>query len=165
MSDFAVVWRFARSQLDNALDGLSDAQMLWRLYPEAHNIGEIVYHIAGYEHYWTARLTGADPAATEYEALLDLAVLNGFLREGVGGPFRDPKYLSASAGLEALEFTRARLEPLISRPGKEHLERQIQSPLGDTISGREGLARLAQHAAYHTGQIWQIAQSPAFPIQ
>ena len=164
MTQFAEVWQFTRSRLAFAIEGLSAEQLSWRLYPEAHNIFEIVYHLAGCEHYWAARLAGQEPASSQFEGLLEAAVLEGFLREGVGGPFRDPKYLTAEALDEALAYVAAELRPIIENPSQAQLEMNLTSPIGDPVSGQEGLARLSQHAGYHTGQIWLIRMSPRFPM-
>ncbi len=164
MHPYSSVWKFTRSRLDQAIDGLSERQLGWRIYPEAHNIFEIVYHVAGCEHYWAARLTGKDPNSTPFEALLEQAVLEGFLREGVGGPFRDPSHLTPEALAKALEFTGSRLQPVLEDPTDEMLAMPLTSPNGDAVTGEQGLARLAQHAGYHTGQIWLIAMSPHFPV-
>lgn len=164
MHPFLQVWEFTRFRLDQALDGLNERQLNWRLYPEAHNIFEIVYHIAGCEHYWSARLSGREPAATQFEALLDQAVHDGFLREGVGGPFRSPEHLTPGALAEALRLTAGRLRPILSDPSPEVLAMPLTSPVGDAVTGEQGLARLVQHAGYHTGQIWLIAMSPHFPV-
>lgn len=163
MTEFAEVWHFTRFRLAQAIEGLSPEQVTWRLYPEAHNIAEIVYHIAGCEHYWAARMTGRDPAATDFEALLDLAVHEGFLREGVGGPFREARDLNIEALEKALAFTGAKLRPVIEGPTGAQLAMQMVSPIGNEVTGAEGLARLSQHAGYHTGQIWMIRMSPGFP--
>ncbi len=163
MTQYAEVWHFTRARLAQAIDGLSDEQLAWRLYPEGHNICEIVYHIAGCEHYWSARMTDRDPAATQFEALLDQAVHEGFLREGVGGPFRDPKQQTLQALNDALAFSGERLKPVIEGPTPEQLAMPLLSPIGDKVTGEQGLIRICQHAGYHTGQIWQMSMSPRFP--
>lgn len=164
MTQFAEVWNFTRARLAEAIEGLSEEQLAWRLYPDAHNVFEVVYHVAGVEHFWTSRLTGNNPSATEYEALLDLAVHGGFLREGVGGPFREPKYLTAKALDDTLAFTAERLRPLIECPTEAQLKMVLTGPTGETVLGCEALAQVAQHASYHTGQIWLASMSPKFPI-
>lgn len=164
MSQFAEVWNFTRARLAEAIEGLSEEQLAWRLYPDAHNVFELVYHVAGVEHYWATRLTGLNPSATEYEALLDLAVHGGFLRPGVGGPFRESKHLSARALNETLDFTEARLKPVMENPTDAQLQMVLSSPTGQEVVGHEALAQIAQHASYHTGQIWLASMSPKFPV-
>ncbi len=161
MSDLYDVWRFTRQRLSQAIDGLSDNQVTWRQHERSHTIAEILYHIAGAEHYWAARLHGQNPARTDYEGKLDLAVKDGFLRDG-HSPFDDAE-MTVAGCLAALEFTEVEIEPVLSSPTIDQLEMRLVSPVGDDVSGREGLARLAQHAGYHTGQIWMIRSHPEFP--
>ncbi len=164
MTIYAEVWNFTRARLAEAIEGLSEEQLSWRLYPEAHTIFEMVYHVAGVEHYWSSRMTGRDPAATDFEALLDLAVHGGFLREGVGGPFREAKYLTAAALDQAIAFTGERVRLIMENPTEAQLAMVLESPVGDSVTGAQGLARLSQHASYHTGQIWLASMSPRFPV-
>jgi uncharacterized damage-inducible protein DinB len=161
MNDLAAVWRFTRYRLQQALEGLSDAQMSWRPFAEGHNIFEYVYHIAGCEHYWAARLNGDDPAATEFVAMLDRAAKEGFLIEGAC-PMSGEE-MSGVAVRRALEISRNEIEPVYENPTPEQLSLALISPVGDSVSGSEGLTRLAQHAAYHTGQINLLRQHPEFP--
>ena len=156
MTAFAQVWSFSRDRLSQAHEGLTDAQMAWRQHLEGHCIFEYLFHIAGAEHYWAVKMAGA-----EEEEKLFSAVRSGFLRDGpfpfAGDDFRREK---AEA---ALEKSREQLVQLIESPSQDQLEMKIESPLGPTITGREGLIRVAQHAAYHTGQIWVLRMDPRFP--
>lgn len=162
MHPFGQTWRFTRFRLNEALVGLRDEQMEWRIYAGAHSIFEIAYHIAGAEHYWSARLSAKDPSATPLEAKLDRAVHDGFLRDGLP-PFGTPAELSRDALMKALEFTASRLAPVIEDPTPEQLGMPLISPVGDRVTGEAGLARLCQHAGYHTGQVWLIRMAPKFP--
>ena len=158
MSDLADVWSFTRVRLAASYEGLSDDQLRWRPHPAAHDIGEILYHIAGAEHYWWARLSGAKSGLDER---LDWAVKDGFLRNAPC-PFGNED-ISLNKIEAALAFTRERIFPILLAPTVEQLSMQLESPIGDMVSGREGMIRLVQHAAYHTGQIWMIRMSPGFP--
>src|SRR5262245_35158876 len=55
-------WKFTRDRLDQSYQDLTEKQLIWRPHPDAHSIGEILYHVAAAEHYWAARLTDQNPA-------------------------------------------------------------------------------------------------------
>lgn len=161
MSDLGSVWLFTRSRLAPAHEGLTARQLLWQPYVSGHCIAEYLLHIAGAEHYWAARLTGREPAATEFEAKLDRAVIDGFLEDR---PFPFASYELTRDTIErALAFTFDEIKPVFDTPTPEMLEMPLVSPIGDPVTGQAGLIRLAQHAAYHTGQIWLLRQHPGFP--
>jgi uncharacterized damage-inducible protein DinB len=162
MNDLFEVWAFTRVRLDQSLEGLGDEELKWRQHDNSHTIGEILYHIAGAEHYWAARLQRIDPKKTEFDSKLDLAIHDGFLREGKS-PFEGSK-MNLDDCSRALEYTRAEIEPILSNPSAEMLEMPLISPVGDHVTGRQGLHRLVQHAGYHTGQIWMIRFHPNFPM-
>jgi len=159
MSEFGETWKFTRVRLDASLEGLTDEQMSWRPHENAHTIFELLYHIAGCEHHWATRMTRRSPEETDFDAKLDQAAKDGFLREG-GCPFDE---MSLPAARRALDYAREEIEIVICRPTAEQLAMTLLSPIGDTVTGREGLARLAQHAGYHTGQIWMMRMDPCFP--
>lgn len=154
MTELGDVWAFTRVRLDQSLDGLTDKQMMVTPYPGGHSIFEIAYHIAGAEHYWACRLLDIDPNRTPYDAKIDRAIFDGFLREG-DSPFTEDD-LNRSALDQALAYTEGLIRPIYENPTAEQLEFRMKSPIGDDVTGREGLIRLAQHAGYHTGQIWTI---------
>jgi uncharacterized damage-inducible protein DinB len=161
MQSLNEIWRFTRERLKPAYQDLSDEQLCWRPHDEAHSIAEIVYHIAGAEHYWATRLSQRDSRATEWEDKLDRAVIEGFLKEAPC-PF-EPHEMTKELLDQALEFTGFEVLPLLENPTEKELEMPIVSPIGDQIDGRQGLIRMAQHAAYHTGQIWVYRMDPRFP--
>jgi uncharacterized damage-inducible protein DinB len=161
VNDLHAVWLFTRQRLGPAHEGLTAQQLLWQPYVSGHCISEYLLHIAGAEHYWASRLTGRDPAATEFEGRLDRAVIDGFLADR---PFPFPGYeLTRDVVEQALAFTFAEVRAIFENPTQQQLEMALVSPIGDDVTGREGLIRLAQHAAYHTGQIWLLRQDPRFP--
>lgn len=156
------VWQFTRDRLKPSYEDLTEDQLLWRPHPEAHNIGELLYHMAGAEHFWAARLSGRDPHATEWEAKLDRAVREGFLIEGSSSPF-EAEDMKMPLIEQALEFSETSLRPILENPTQEQLEMRMISPLGPEVTGYGGLLRIAQHAGYHTGQIWVYRFDPRFP--
>ena len=162
MHPFADAWKFTRERLAQAYQDLNEEQLLWRPYHGAHNTGELIYHMAGAEHYWATRMTERDPRATEWEAKLDRAVREGFLREGTSSPF-GPEEMKMELLDKALEFTGLELGPILENPTQKQLEMKMESPIGPIVTGYEGLLRIVQHAGYHTGQIWTYRMDPRFP--
>ncbi len=161
MSDLFEVWRFTRERLSQALHGLKEEQLNWRMYPGCHTIAELVFHIAGAEHYWATRLGMKNPAGNEYEAKLDRSVQDGFLRDGSipMGPGPHP----ASDVQKALDYAQAEIEPILRDTTDLQKTMVLTSPIGDEVKGNQGLIRLVQHAGYHTGQIWMVRSHPDFP--
>lgn len=161
MSELGDVWRFTRKRLDEAIQGLSPSQLSWKAHEGAHSIAEIVYHVAACEHYWAARISNAAPARDHFEERLEQAVHDGFLRDG-DSPFGQDDATPEDLR-QALDRTAAEIGPIYDLPTPDQLAMSFTSPIGDTVSGRDGLTRLAQHAGYHTGQIWMLRLDPRFP--
>lgn len=162
MSAFADIWRFTRERMEPCFKDLTEEQLLWRPHGQAHNIGEILYHVAGAEHYWASRMTGRDPHASELEAKLDRAVREGFLLDGTSSPFTDED-MKLPLIEKALEFSGAALEPILQNPTQAQIDMKLISPLGPEVTGYGGFLRIAQHAGYHTGQIWIYRIDTRFP--
>lgn len=161
MTEYSEVWRFTRDRLRPACADLSHEQLLWRPNADAHCIYEYLYHIAGAEHYWAARMSGSDPRADALTELLDRSVREGFLADGPCPCMALPP--DQKSVEHALSFAFDELAPIIDEPTPEQLEMTMESPLGPIVTGREGFLRVAQHAAYHTGQIWLLRMLPDFP--
>jgi uncharacterized damage-inducible protein DinB len=154
-------WKFTRDRLDQSYMDLSEEQLCWRPHPDAHSIGEILYHIAAAEHYWASRMTDKNPAGDAWETRLESAVRDGFLREAPC-PFKDDE-MTQELLSKALKRTGEELEPILANPSQKQLEMRLVSPLGPEISGYEGFMRVVQHAGYHAGQIWIYRMDPRFP--
>ncbi|MCX7924513.1 MAG: DinB family protein [Fimbriimonadales bacterium] len=160
MQQIADIWKFTRARLAQAIEGLSDAQLNWRMFEGAHSIAEYLYHVAGAELYWSHHLGDWQPA-NEFEADVLACCTDSFLNEK---PFPLSQSLcNARDVARALGFSYETLAPIIESPTPEQLAKPLRSPIGDAITGREGLIRVAQHAAYHTGQIWLMRMHPEFP--
>lgn len=160
MHDLLTIWQFARTRLAQAIEGLTEAQRNWRLFEGAHSITEYLYHVAGAELYWAHHLGDWQPA-DEFEAGVLACATDSFLNTK---PFPLPQSVCTLRDVErALSLSYAQLAPIIETPTPEQLAKPVRSPIGDPITGREGLIRVAQHAAYHTGQIWLMRMHPAFP--
>ncbi|MFN7017797.1 MAG: DinB family protein [Fimbriimonadales bacterium] len=160
MNDLMAVWEFTRMRLAQAIEGLTDTQLNWRMYDGAHSIVEYLYHVAGGELYWAHHLGGWQPADA-FEAGVLASLTDSFLNDK---PFPLPESACNAADVaRALRLSYEQLAPIIKSPTPEQLGKPLRSPMGDAITGREGLIRAAQHAAYHTGQIWLIRMHPEFP--
>lgn len=144
-----------------SFEDLNDTQMEWRQHSAGHTIFELLYHVAGAEHYWASRLKGKSGPTDPFLQLLDRAVFEGFLRDG---PTEfGPEYRTKAKIVETLCFTYTELEPILRTPNVEQRQMPLTSPIGDAVTGEIGMIRVAQHAAYHTGQIWTIRMDPRFP--
>lgn len=155
------VWLFTRQRLDQSIEGLSEAQAAWRPHETAHTIAEMLYHVAGAEHWMATRLLGLDPEATERDKKIDRSVRASFITDDPF-PFGAGECTLADARL-ALAETAPLAERVLKNPGPEILEKPLETPLGPVVEGVGGLWRIAQHAAYHTGQIWTYRSLPGFP--
>ncbi len=160
MNEFALVWNFTRVRLAQAIEGLTDAQLNWRMYEGAHSIAEYLYHVAGAELYWAHHLGGWQPT-NAFEAGVLMCCTDSFLNEK-SFPLA-PSQCNVSDVARALSLSYEALAPIIESPTPEQLAKSLRSPIGDAIIGHEGLIRVAQHAAYHTGQIWLMRMHPEFP--
>lgn len=154
MNDLASVWHFTRVRLDSVLADLSDEEMAARPMTGCHSIFDIVYHVCGAEHYWASRMGGRPLPDPDLTALLERAIFDDFLREGTA-PFGG-EWLTRLRLEAVMAETFAMIRPIFEEPTPEKLEMRLTSPIGDPVTGREGLTRLAQHAGYHAGQIQLI---------
>lgn len=159
MSDFAAAWELSRQRFVQALEGLSHEQLNWRLHPGTLTLAESALHVAGVEASFGAQLLGLtlDPELSR----LRKSATNGVVNDA---PFPyTAEEMTPEFVFDALERTRALVEPMIREPSAEVLGRQIVSALGPMIDGRGALARLAFHAGYHQGQAHLIKAAPGFP--
>lgn len=161
MNGFLETWEFTRVRLAQSIDDLTEEQGAWRPFPGANTITEMVFHLAGAEHWFGCRVLGVDPNSTEFERKLDNSVRAKFLTGDIF-PFEGEELTLANAK-QALEFSSKRARQFLTEQTPEQLARQIESPLGPIVDGVGGLLRIAQHSAYHTGQIWTYRQMPGFP--
>jgi len=159
MSQYGEVWTFTRGRLQQAYQDLSDAQLRWRPYAGAHSIGEMVYHVAGVETWFAVRM-GELRRTAELEKLADAARATYITDDAF--PFVDADM--TLHGLDvALEVAHALIAPIIELPNEHHLTMQVETVIGPVVNGVACLWRVAQHAAYHTGQIWTYRMDPRFP--
>lgn len=161
MSPYGEVWRFTRERMAPSYLDLSPAQLRWRPTADARSIGEMLYHVAGAEHWFGCRLRGIDPNSTDYDARLDRSVRAQFINDDPF-PFEDVD-MNVPMIESALQHTDGIVRPVLENPSQEVMTRLVETPLGPTVEGIGGLWRIAQHAAYHTGQIWTYRQMAGFP--
>lgn len=158
MSDFAETWLLVRGRFEDALAGLSQEQLNWRIHPGSLTLGEMAIHVAGVEISFMSQLL--DTPLDELGARLKLAATEGVVNEKPF-PFAaseiTPQFASA-----ALAKARALVEPAISAPD-EIRGKQIVSALGPIIDGTGAFARLAYHPGYHQGQAHLVKTAPGFP--
>jgi len=161
MNGYLETWRFTRVRLAPSWEDLTDAQLAWKSPEGEGPIGDILAHIAGCEHFLGKRLLGEDPRATERDTKLDDSARAVFLNED---PFPWTPAEMSSAGLkQMLDETAASTERALSEGIAKNHDSDQDSPLGATIKGAGAAQRMAQHAGYHTGQIWMIRRHPEFP--
>ncbi|MER3462227.1 MAG: hypothetical protein C4342_04295 [Armatimonadota bacterium] len=162
VTEFGEVWLFTRERLAGAWEDLREQQLHWTPWPGAHSIAKILAHVAGAEHYLGSRILGIEPGGNDEDARLDRAVIASFIEEDEPFPYAEEE-LTHSFVSSLLERSGAIAKRAVSHPSEEQLQRQFRAPLGNTITGRQALWRMAQHAGYHTGQIWTYRQHPEFP--
>jgi hypothetical protein len=118
----------------------------------------MLMHVAGGEVFFASRLQGID--LTE-----DLLRIESCARDKVINdnpfPFSDSE-ASGSLLTSTLERTKAMVQPMMDDPDAWR-EKQIETPLGPVDYAQGIFARIAQHPAYHTGQVWVYRFDPRFP--
>jgi hypothetical protein len=159
MGDFDATWRLTRQRFDDAVLGLSAAQLNWRLHDEVLTIGQMAIHVAGVEASFITQLTG-ESLDEEHERVRKAAT-DGTINDNPF-PFGDDEITPALVE-RCLRKSRALAEPVLSNPSPELRGRNIVSALGPTIDGTGALARLAYHPGYHQGQVHIVRTAPGFP--
>ena len=146
-------------RFDDAVSGLSQEQLNWRLHPGTLSIGEAAIHVAGVEVSFISQLLGT-PLDAHRQRVRE-ASTEGVIDE-TPFPFSAAE-ITPELVAEALAFSRQMVEPVITNPGAEVLDKQIKSALGPMIDGRGAFARLAYHPGYHQGHVHIIRTAPGFP--
>ena len=158
MNGFADTYRISHARMLQSIDGLRTEQLVWRPHPRALSIFEMLMHVAGGEMFFSARLLcrGLSDEEKRIESCARDRVIND-------SPF---PFSDAEAALpllaSTLERTHALVQPMMDDPGS-WVNKQIETPLGPVDSAPGIFARIAQHPAYHTGQIWIYRNDPRFP--
>ena len=159
MSDFAASWNISRGRFSDAVSGLNQNQLNWRIHPESLSIGEMAIHVAGVEIFFISQLLGTELAS--FEQKVRAASTEGVVNENPF-PFK-PDEITPDLVLSALEKAKELTEPVINAPSESVRGKQIVSALGPVIDGTGALARLAFHPGYHQGQAHLIKTAPGFP--
>lgn len=159
MSDFDASYQISRKRFEDAVAGLSQAQLNWRMHPGVLTIGEMALHVAGVEVWFLSQLQGR--SLDDFEARLKEAATEGVVNDRPF-PFAESEITPETVAL-ALRIGRASAELGIQNPTDDLRGRTIQSALGPIIDGTGALARLAFHPGYHQGQVHLIVTAPGFP--
>ncbi len=159
MSDFAAAWKLSRSRFDEAVIGLDQAQLNWRIHPGALTLGEAALHVAGVEISFIHQLLNETPTGLAYD--LARAATEGVVND-LPFPFAEST-INPDLVASALSLAASLVEPHIENPTDEMRARQIKSALGPIIDCTGALARLSFHSAYHQGQAYLIRNAPGFP--
>ena len=159
MSDFHAAWSLSRGRFLAEIEGLSHAQMSWRLYPGSLSIAEAALHVAGVEAKFGAAIEGMD--LDEFLTLIVKTATDGVVNDlpfPIAAETMTPEYVA-----RALEASKGIVEPVLADPTPERRAVSLVSALGPVITGEGAMARLTFHAAYHQGQVYQLKNAPGFP--
>lgn len=159
MPDFHDAWTLSRGRFLAEIEGLTHAQLVWRLYPGSLTIAESALHVAGVEAKFGAAIRGIS-----LDASLDrvrAAATDGVVND-LPFPF-SAEEMTPGFIAESLAASRAIVEPALLDPSPEIRAVSLVSALGPVITGEGALARLTFHAGYHQGQAYQIKNAPGFP--
>lgn len=158
MSDFATTWRLTRQRFDDSVQGLSQAQLNWRMHPDTLTIGEMAIHVAGVEVYFCTQLLKREP--TLEEARIAAAARDAVINDNPF-PFAEQD-ITLDEVNRILALARELSQPLIENPDP-YRSTEIVSALGPVVDGNGGFARLAYHPGYHHAQVHMIRTAPGFP--
>jgi hypothetical protein len=159
MSDFDKSWKLSRGRLVETISKFNQAQLNWRIHPQALTIGEMVLHVAGVELSFATQLTGKELDAAGKR--LKLAATDGVVNDSPF-PFSNDE-ITPEFVAEKLAVAYAAISPLMEGPIDEVAQKQIVSALGPVVTGDMALVRLSFHPAYHHGQAYLISVAPGFP--
>lgn len=158
MEDFAATRALSRGRFTDAVTGLSEGQLNYRLHPNALTIGEMAIHVAGVEVSFASQLL--DEPLDSFENRLKAAATDGAVND-LPFPF-EANEITPELVARALEVADTWIQRLYAT-GHELRSKEIKSALGPMISGEGAYARLGFHPGYHHGQAYLIMTSPNFP--
>lgn len=159
MSPYGEVWAFTRERLAQCYQDLSHEQLVWRPHHGAHNIGEMLYHLAGCEVWFAQGLGDLDLGAEMSH--LKQAARDSYITED-DAPFKDDD-MTVEKIDAALAASENLIRPIIESPTEAQLAKPTETVIGPVVPGVACLWRVAQHSAYHTGQVWTYRFDPRFP--
>jgi hypothetical protein len=158
MTDFASIYKISHGRMLQSIEGLSTEQLVWKPHPDANSIFQMLMHVAGGEMFFAKRLQ--DRELSEHEARIEACARDRVINDNPF-PFRDEE-ASPELLLETLRASNAMVQPMMDDP-EPWREKQIETPLGPVDYAQGIFARIAQHPAYHTGQVWVYRFDPRFP--
>ena len=159
MSDFLATYQLTRGRFDDAVKGLSQEQLNFRLHDETLTIGEMALHVAGVEYFVLSQLL--DLELTPEQKRLKRCARDGALNEK---PFPFSAYeITPDLVSSALTEVRKLTEQTLLSPTDELRAKPNESALGPMIDGTGAMVRLSYHPGYHHGQIWMIKSAPSYP--
>lgn len=159
MSDFSTTWELTRGRFVDSYQGLNEAQLNFRLFPDTLTIGEMALHVFGVEASYAATVLGED--LTEFGEKLKEASYQGVVNDN---PFPfSAEEITPQLLEQAERYSRPIVERAIVDPTDAVRNAKAKSVLGPDIDGNGVLARLSYHPGYHQAQVYMIRQSPNFP--
>lgn len=159
MSDFEQTWRLTRDRFDEALAGLTDEQLNYRMHSGTLTLGEMAMHVAGVEVSFISQILGQD--LDPFLERLRASATDGVVNEK---PFPfEASEITRESVFAALDSARGMTEPVIANVGPEVRAVSVRSALGPMVDGAGAMARLAYHPGYHQGQAHFIKTAPGFP--
>ncbi|HEY0868720.1 MAG TPA: DinB family protein, partial [Fimbriimonas sp.] len=147
MNAFEQTWSLTRGRFDDAVKGLSQEQLNWRMQKDVLTLGEMALHVAGVEISFVSQLTG-EPLEP-FTQRVAKAATDGVVNESAF-PFAVEE-LTPEVVAEALSRARQTVADVFANPSKIPEGRQIKSALGPIIDAPGAFARLAYHPGYHQG--------------
>lgn len=158
MSDFLQTWTLVRGRFDDAVAGLNQAQLTWRMQSGALTLGEMALHVAGVETSFGFQLRGQTPDGLD--ARLAAAATDGVVNDRPF-PFASDE-ITPDLVAACLARSRDLIAPLLADPDA-YRSVQVRSALGPIVDGTGAFARLAYHPGYHQGQVHLVRTAPGFP--
>lgn len=159
MTQFSQTWQLTRKRFEDAVSGLRQDQLNWRLHPDTLTIGEMALHVCGTEVSFVSQLLGAElDAETER---LKMAATDSVVNDR---PFPyAAEDITPELVASSFDKVRAYVEPVITDPPESIKGKEIVSVLGPVIDWQGAFARLSYHPGYHQGQVHIVRSSPGFP--
>ncbi|HXH60898.1 MAG TPA: DinB family protein [Fimbriimonadaceae bacterium] len=158
MTDFASIYKISHGRMLQSIEGLSDEQLGWRPHPKGLSIFEMLMHVAGGEMFFASRLQGL--TLSDEDKKIESCARDKVINENPF-PFSESE-VNGDLLQETLAKTKALVQPMMDDP-EPWREKQIETPLGPVDHAQGIFARIAQHPAYHTGQVWTYRFDPRFP--
>ena len=159
MSDFAITWELTRGRFLKALEGLSQDQLNFRVFPETLTAGECALHVFAVESSYISQI--ANIRLDEFGQRLAKCAADGVVNNN---PFPfSPEEITPDLVHRAAEYSLGIVNEPINNPTEAMFKAEMTSVLGPQIDGKGVLARLAYHPGYHQAQIYIIQQSPDYP--